>query len=1653
MYGCDPNVPFFVGNSAEWTACSEYFESKWNDKILECISKNSIPYGLLKQYDCIKPPVLEYVGDIPKAHHEQKCWSDLMEGLFKYYLKRKDLSDKGYSGAFDQNCTHPPTESAVAPQDNFVLQTMQSQEHVQSAIMSSSVHPPQLGGDQMTSFPTALIPYPQAIPGSYGPAYPYQSTPSLHAPAPGYPDPSIPVTSFPIGPSGISYAQSPGVANWQTGPVFVQGQLGVYPAPAERHVPSGSCIVQAPPKLNDTVGRQLIAQGVETDMNESQVRRLLMVFGDLMEMKWPMNQTGKAAGFVLFRFKNRKHDESAVRVLNYLNIFGNSSVVKLIGSTAKGRESELKSEDMELLLGVHEIINKIKEESQKNRPASSGILAESLKNPPMAPPASSSKPTISKLLKQQIKQEIQAFQQPRVLKTDEKPTDEYKKPEIQVRIGMQDMEMPIDIPLPPKAKVRQIVKVSSYSEMVHISTYNAMFKELGAVADVVVKEGVMHVIFEGTAGTIMKLLDEYRFPDKKMTVNVTGPDRGTKITCTEYARAKEKVATAASKVMDKIAKQLEEDINSELNVYTFKTRPCKEQQNCDRKGKCPGYHNETDRRRCPMLFQHSTESCSSFKSTGTCAWADRCLKSHSVYEKLFHFKCFRSAMCSSAVKNGKCDKVDRPCTSVHPDTAEMFYYAYWQNLFVEGLGKTVHYLAAAIRNLYLFPNLKCLRVLCITPTAEMARFYFNCVNELAKSCDKKIVNIEVKKNSKDAVIAIGSLGTVMHCLTRKMSPGYLDTERMKAVIIDDGPAIFDTLTEENERLPLEFTYRDDLCIVVTTEKISDDTPPELSKLLSVRKFKNVYDNVGLPKGKDNTDGEKKAAKAVDNAKDLSERGSPSSTKEITKDTKWKQCTAPSLESNDMTSYSERNLSSSDSFNSSVNRKRKQPEVEECLKGNSLPSSEYLKDILSEVSRLSGEGNREATKKSSSLLDIQKESAKNLSSPCDFQRAQQCGKPLVPKWKLDFQQKLDNLKSQYDKELQLYFDMPEIHPEYEQKYDVFIDEYRKQFPGKYDLAHADRLWKTFWKAILTSKLKIEYDKKVDDLIGEEKEMSSNVTMMSEQTKIDNETVSVSRKRKSLDYDTLRAKIPKNDYGDHNEASYISNDQPYQGISLDPREKSLNVSPPDSRRDFSHHERFCKGTACNSTHSHVGLQQSQVKTQNEDFVRDREPNSTLITDSFTMEETLLILDQVSSDLGILAPALKILVGKLQNCLNNPLEFCRIVQDSDNEMVLKMVSDKLQTLSKNPGLGDYAFKLHLASVQTLKILDYRKTLPQEKGTRHYGLNIDKLAADTYNKDPTFTIRHIKKALEMAGVASATNDDITDIYVAVTSAHFNIAYKNPEEEEKAPTNYKLDDERRGRKTQNHPQSNLQKADDERRGWQTQNHPQGDLHKANDERIGWKTQNIPQSNLYKADDERTGWKTQNIPQSNLQNADDERRGWKTQNYPQGDLHKADGERKGWKTQYHPEGNLYKADDERRGWKIQNHPQGDLQKVDDERRVWKTENHTQSNSYEKYKCASTSRGHGPANQFQMGAERSKNEYQMDPEYSTNPFQTGSEHLANEYPMSAEQNRHQGWVQNENRVGYGPMQQMQVGLHQNRDSGLEENDNGNGFSITEFLSRL
>ncbi|XP_066971009.1 serine-rich adhesin for platelets-like isoform X2 [Macrobrachium rosenbergii] len=257
-------------------------------------------------------------------------------------------------------------------------------------------------------------------------------------------------------------------------------------------------------------------------------------------------------------------------------------------------------------------------------------------------------------------------------------------------------------------------------------------------------------------------------------------------------------------IMVSVAKTIAE---SGVNVYSFKTQLCTK-ESCSSQQLCHDYHSAEDRRRNPLLYNYSSTMCRVVQSNKECNRHEECEDAHSTVEILFHKTKFRSHICIGWSTLRACPMTDKVCPFAHPDCPDLFFHPDWENLYVEGLHNTLLFLSGAILNHFRLQlpgsqkEIDCsdqrsiphVRILVITPSADMVKLYVQAVKELALTCNMEVAAVTLETVTPDSSVLIGTPASLSKLLaeekskTSQKSPSEKVSgtiSNIRAIILDD----------------------------------------------------------------------------------------------------------------------------------------------------------------------------------------------------------------------------------------------------------------------------------------------------------------------------------------------------------------------------------------------------------------------------------------------------------------------------------------------------------------------------------------------------------------------------------------------------------------------------------------------------------------------------------------------------------------------------------------------------------------------------------------------------------------------------------------------------------------------------------------------------
>ncbi|XP_068211219.1 uncharacterized protein [Palaemon carinicauda] len=900
------------------------------------------------------------------------------------------------------------------------------------------------------------------------------------------------------------------------------------------------------------------------------------------------------------------------------------------------------------------------------------------------------------------------------------------------------------------------VVVSNISCLIPRKVIDALFLSLRANRSfknfdlsVISSEEELHYFVCGSVLNV-KMMDGYRFPDKRLKVKLVGPDEDKLFSPSEMEAARREIELLMKKYVDSIADlTASKFINKkEVNIYTFKTVRCQNEKNCKNPGLCHDYHMWKDRRRCPILFRYSDEMCPNLDSNGKCPAKDKCSKAHSPLEIPFHLKNFRANICTSARKKGYCNKTDKICAYLHPGTTEAFYDRQWRDVYVEGLDKSVKYFVGAIMNLFKVSKQNCVRVLLITPAPELVTFLVKSMEALSFSCDQEIAALSQDGKAKKATILVGTPQAVINWMAEGKRSKNVNLDRLKALIIDDGPSIVNFIETHGHNFLIEFAKIKDLNKVITAEKITRQDVTALERLRILTDYKKIYQKEDRTKRSPSPRGRSPSPKRssqrdhkssstfgrdsrmeddrlqYSREREKEKYSSSSESKAYERDIEYEEQLRQEIEKEEVMREQERLLREQLKLQEQIRREEELKREEDLRHEQQMRHDLQMIQEREEQMRREQEMKREQERRQEQeRLELEKKKKEEAN-----QRSYQ--KFIASK---------EDLKREHERERKLYLELPEVHPEYEEKYRVFLEQYKTHYPGRNDADHRNKLWMLFWKELVSSMLETAYKKKREILEVEYFRSHGN-------------------EQSETETSSLKRKAPSDGRGSNKYPRSEEFDQSRPGTS------SSNVTPLS--------QGVSSGNVQTTRHYNQGVS-SLSSSQPSSFPSASSAISQLNSSTcVAIPQAVAVINEVCDYLGELGPAIRVVLQKVHAVNMDPLQTGKIFTDSDNAMILKIAASKMKEVSEKY-TSPIKEKLALACYQAKQLLELPASLHQAQKKPHHGLDIKKVARATFDKDPAFIVQFIKNALLYEGVENPSQDDISDIFVTITNTHFSMANK----------------------------------------------------------------------------------------------------------------------------------------------------------------------------------------------------------------------------------------------------------------------------------------
>lgn len=353
---------------------------------------------------------------------------------------------------------------------------------------------------------------------------------------------------------------------------------------------------------------------------------------------------------------------------------------------------------------------------------------------------------------------------------------------------------------------------------------------------------------------------------------------------------------------------------------------------------------------------------------------------------------------------------------------------------------------------------------------------------------------------------------------------------------------------------------------------------------------------------------------------------------------------------------------------------------------------------------------------------------------------------------------ESLNQTYQLNLQTFMQVPEVHPDYEAKHAEFLKSYRKHHEGKeHNEEDYEKSWMEFWEDTVGKQLHEDWEKNKKKLVDQFRIIESSNSSREGQPK--------------------QGKTDESDEENQLLQSYSSNPLPLLSIC----QKQSELSPHSESRPLKSNSKYssdfesCKTgiMQCKQLLSkmNIGMANCELKWQthldmNKVMTNDTTKRVKLILSSFAL------LSELGRSLGSLAPVVVPIIKAVLDKEVDSEEALKILAKKDNVEVLKKCSEKLMLLGEK-AKGAYKNKLLMCAKDTIELLENVSTSLKTIKVM-WDLDVPSIAKATARQDTTHILQFIKDTLASKGVLDPSKSMLNELFLAVSSEHFNLAIQS---------------------------------------------------------------------------------------------------------------------------------------------------------------------------------------------------------------------------------------------------------------------------------------
>ena len=175
----------------------------------------------------------------------------------------------------------------------------------------------------------------------------------------------------------------------------------------------------------------------------------------------------------------------------------------------------------------------------------------------------------------------------------------------------------------------------------------------------------------------------------------------------------------------------------------------------------------------------------------------------------------------------------------------------------------------------------------------------------------------------------------------------------------------------------------------------------------------------------------------------------------------------------------------------------------------------------------------------------------------------------------------------------------------------------------------------------------------------------------------------------------------------------------------------------------------------------LREKLIKKSSEERVSASRPSS----QSFNVNETLVLMEKISASLDALGAALLIMVTKCRHLGTTSPQALAVFTDEENIVLLNLSLEKLKGL-KQKSDGNIRVQYDNALLAIKHLMQFAK----ETSRPSKGVDVEALAKATIGKTSADIVNMIRTACNCDGDLNPSNEKINKIFLDVCNSHFDL-------------------------------------------------------------------------------------------------------------------------------------------------------------------------------------------------------------------------------------------------------------------------------------------